>query len=203
MDSQVMTPSIAELTAGYLARSTAAPALGAEVEAYDVATAFRTEPRLAWTETTAVLKQLGETTPTKMPGEFAAAVRTATPATLIPMAFGTYPQMVSDLAALLKTPRVRTAVTLAAIEGNNTSPAVINQEAAIAWLAGDDAKAVKLWNSLPEGAVKAFNLGVAALATGSHSIAVTQLKAASRMLSESSGWKSLAELYGALAASEA
>jgi hypothetical protein len=77
-----------------------------------------------------------------------------------------------------------------------------NEAAVRLWYAGKVSEAIALWNFLPESAVKAFNMGVAHFALGEAALAIPQLKRASELLYEGSGWKALADLYRALAESE-
>jgi hypothetical protein len=198
-----MTPSIAELTASFLNRSTAEPDFGAEVEAYDVATAFRTEPRQAWAETLVVFQDLGQTPPPRMLPEFTAAVRAATPMNYVPMAFGTFPQVVSDLGALINGKALRNSISLPILDVSDSCPAAINQRAAQLFLDGDTDAAKILWQTLPDSGVRAFNLGMAALSHGDTKTAISQLKLSDAKIPDTSGWHALATLYRTLAESKA
>lgn len=94
-------PSLADLMTSFLAaRSDAAAAcepVGSEVEPHEVAAGFRVEPRTAWADATATLPA----TPAALPTEWATLVALPTPAYAVPMAAGSFPQRVKDVAPLL------------------------------------------------------------------------------------------------------
>ncbi len=191
-----MQPSIAELTRRFLQTPTAETVTA--VEPYDVTSAFRVEPGTAWSETQVVLKALGVTTVPKMPADWASHVRSQPAVRFLPMALGHFPQMVSELDRILadeEQPAVGATMNLSI-----TSEAhAINDAAVARWNAGELAEAQALWATLPDSPLKAFNLGVAALALGDHAAAIAQLTAASVGIPDSSGWQALAEIYRSLA----
>ncbi len=77
--------------------------------------------------------------------------------------------------------------------------AFANEEAALAWQAGDAEKALATWNALPESAPVLFNRGMAALFCDRPAEARDALNRAITMLSEDDPWHQLARLYLALA----
>jgi len=191
-----MPPSLAELTQRFL--SQAVETRETVFEPYDVASAFRVEPRTAWSETLLVTKLLGQTVLPNMPAEWADTVSNRAPVRLLPMAVGHYPQMVSDLSLVLDGVDAPTPLDSLPC---GTSSGLINDTAMIQWNLGNYRAARASWNTLPDTALKSFNLGVAALAVNDSSEAARQLKAAVAGLPESSGWTALAELYLSLAQS--
>lgn len=76
-----------------------------------------------------------------------------------------------------------------------------NELAALAWQRGDIATARQYWQSMPDSAVKSFNLGMADLFSDNYASAQSHLKAAVEGLADSSPWHHLGRLYLALAAS--
>jgi hypothetical protein len=195
-------PTLAELTQRFLARPVIADDAGT-VELYDVVSAFRVDPRDAWRETLVVLKLAGvQSSPPAMPSDWPAHVREQKPATFLPMAFGHYPQQVSDLAALLERrpfSSKRSATPPIAVD---SEPLRINEAALKHWYDGQIDEAISHWRRLPDSPVKAFNLGVADLMSGRIESAKEQLAQAIRQLPDESGWKALAELYLGLCMSE-
>lgn len=209
MDSETnMQPTLADLTSRFLSQPYYAESH--EFEPYDVISAFRVEPRDAWFEALTVLKALGVTGPMpKMPAEWSGMVREQSPVQFVPMALGTYPQQVSELSKLLeaKFDSMKTDVPAKALvllqktaDGNDLVSA--NESAVKLWSVGQTDTAIAAWKSMPDSAVKSFNLGMAYLAEGNRSSAIDQLKEAIVSLPKESGWQSLAELYLALAESE-
>lgn len=79
------------------------------------------------------------------------------------------------------------------------SSAFVNEEAALYWAQGEAAKAVALWESLPETAPVLFNRGMAALFMKATSKARDLLKKAVALIPETDGWHHLGRLYLALA----
>ena len=77
--------------------------------------------------------------------------------------------------------------------------AFVNEEAATAWFTGDAKTAIAKWTSLPDSAVRSFNLGMAELFSDRPESARTHLKSAIDQLNESSAWHHLSRLYLALA----
>lgn len=201
-----MQPSIAELTNRFL--DCPSEAIAGEVEPYDVLSAFRVEPRTAWGETLTVLKSLGVSGPMPMmPAEWAGSVQEHSAVQFLPMALGTYPQQVSDLANLLekkenKTANAIPAAALTLLQKTASGAATANEAAAVFWNDGRRTEAIAAWKAMPDSAVKAFNLGMAYLASTNASASIPQLKMAVSMLPEESGWRALASLYLALAESE-
>jgi hypothetical protein len=141
-------PSLADLTARFVATAPVADAGTADVEPYEVVAGFRTEPRAAWAEATAALKLFGIAGPVPAaPTDWASAVRQTTPATALPLCLGHFPQQVSDLAGLLAgrpavTPPTATASGTAAQQyaakaERSPSPAGLLVAAAVARLAGE------------------------------------------------------------------
>ncbi|MEZ6142689.1 MAG: hypothetical protein R3B84_19175 [Zavarzinella sp.] len=102
-------PSIAELMSGFLNRqddaallAAAADAIG-DVEPHEVTAGFRTEPRLAWNEATSIATLAGQTTEAvSPPSQWGDLVARQAPAYALPMAYGNYPQRVSDLSQLVQ-----------------------------------------------------------------------------------------------------
>jgi hypothetical protein len=123
------------------------------------------------------------------------------------MAFGFYPQQVSELTTLIAsenqtTPVVPPSIKSALLKAVDFHPdAVLNERAAEAWSVGDTDTAIASWQLMPDSVVKSFNLGIAALASNQLGEAKSQLIDAISQIPEESGWRSLAELYIALAES--
>jgi hypothetical protein len=70
-----------------------------------------------------------------------------------------------------------------------------NERAAVLWESGQLADALAAWRNLPDGAIKAYNLGMAELFTGHPERAKPHLTSACALLPESSGWNHMARLY--------
>ncbi len=97
---KIAQPSLATLTARFLARSVA-PDAEAGVEPHEVMAGFTADARSTWTEATAAAKFFGvKDFPTALPGEWSAHSRTAS-ADFLPLALGHFPQQVRDVNALL------------------------------------------------------------------------------------------------------
>lgn len=75
-----------------------------------------------------------------------------------------------------------------------------NERAACLWEQGAHDAACLEWEALPEGPVKSFNLGLAALVMGQPAPACEHLARAIEQLPETSGWKYLAAMYAEVAA---
>jgi hypothetical protein len=73
-----------------------------------------------------------------------------------------------------------------------------NERAAILWESGRKSEAISIWQKLPDGAVKTFNLGMAKLFTGRPECAQGHLEKACSDFAETSGWSHIAQLYLAL-----
>jgi hypothetical protein len=74
-----------------------------------------------------------------------------------------------------------------------------NEQAALEWHRGNDARALSLWQSQPPNTPVLFNRGMAALFLGRRKEAGGCLSDAAGRLPEKSGWHHLAKLYFALA----
>jgi len=70
-----------------------------------------------------------------------------------------------------------------------------NERAALAWHRGEPAKALAVWNALPNGPVVQFNRGMAQLFLGDYAAARESLSAAVASLPDNSAWHHLAGLY--------
>jgi hypothetical protein len=77
--------------------------------------------------------------------------------------------------------------------------ALANEEAALAWQAGDATAAVASWRSQADSVPVLFNRGMAALFLGESAEARAQLGRAAAQLPEDGAWHHLARLYLALA----
>jgi hypothetical protein len=195
-----MNPSLAELTSRFLNDASLWESdSAAVVEPYDVPTAFRVDPRTAWAETRAVYALFGVTAPAKIPMAWIEFVRDWKPVTYVPMAIGTFPQMVSDLSALLAGTPNLPGLTLPDIPGELTGDMAVNQAAAEHWLAGRHDEAEAMWIEMPDSPLRSFNIGMSALAKNNHSVAKQELATALLQLPIESGWRALAELYIAVA----
>ncbi len=103
-------PTIAELTAAYLSRTTdaetltaAADALG-DVQPHEVTIGYRAEPRLAWQESLQVLLAFGHRIEAiSAPAEWGSLVARQENLAALPFALANYPQRVRDLGKLLET----------------------------------------------------------------------------------------------------
>jgi hypothetical protein len=73
--------------------------------------------------------------------------------------------------------------------------ALENERAAVLWEVGMRREAIAFWEQLPDGPVKSFNLGMAALFTDATGRAATYLGAACATLPDDCSWKHLANLY--------
>ena len=82
---------------------------------------------------------------------------------------------------------------------DGTDAVAVNERAASAWLAGNHAEAVELWETLPDSPVASFNRGMSLLFTGKAAAAIPHLRAAVETLPDASGWSHLAALYLAIA----
>jgi hypothetical protein len=104
-------PSLATLTARFLAKNEDVGTVEASVEPHEVASAFVAYPKAAWNEAVAAAKLLGVTDSIPVPGDWAAFVQQAGPVDCLPLAIGHFPQQVSDVSRLLEgkrtTPSVR------------------------------------------------------------------------------------------------
>lgn len=197
-----MQPTLDELTRRYLAN----PRIGGpsgDVEPYDVATAFRVDARSAWDASRELYLCLGEEAPAAtMPAEWPAFVGGQAPATLLTMAAGHYPQMVSDLQVLMSEPRSHAPrqVPESVLRHFPASSDAfkLNEAANSDWRSGRREQAVAGWSQLPDSIARSFNLGVAALAMSNLSEARLQLSNAARLLQEDNAWSMLAKLYLAL-----
>jgi hypothetical protein len=194
-----MSPSINDLMLRYIAAAPSDAIIDALVEPYDVTTAFKVDARAAWHESQLVTTLLGGTA-TAMDADWADRVRAQPAARFVPMAVGLYPQMVSDFSMVTGGQVKAESWTVPAVDGEG--PVALNQSAVLAWQCGDTATAVTIWTNLPDSPVRAFNLGMAALAAGQMDAAVTSLRAAAFALPTGSGWAALAALYASLAGAE-
>jgi len=82
---------------------------------------------------------------------------------------------------------------------DGTDAVALNERAASAWLAGQHADAVTLWELLPDSPVASYNRGMSLLFTGKAAAAIPHLRAAVETLPDASGWSHLAALYLAIA----
>lgn len=194
-----MQPSLADLTFRFLDRPITGPD-ASEVEAFSVLSNFPVDPRLAWDETWTVLRCLGSDTPAAaMPADWPMTIRQQPAVRFLPMAYGCYPQMVSDLSLFFESdPDQMTPFSIPTTPNMPTlhdEYARHNQKAANEWIAGNHKDALAIWQSLRESPVKSFNLGMAYLASQQFDAAKSQLKQASLTLPNTSGWCALADFY--------
>jgi hypothetical protein len=107
------TPPIAHLLARFLARQADARNAGIpetpvnEVEPFEATAFLMIEPRTAWNEAAQAIQLLDpqHVSPTLTPpGDWAGMVSSPIALFAVPFAAGNYPQLVRDLATLLKTP---------------------------------------------------------------------------------------------------
>jgi hypothetical protein len=99
--AKIAQPSLADLTARFLARPATDDATAA-VEPHEVIAGFATDARAAWVEATATAKLLGvKDFPAATPGEWANHVRQSATVDFLPMAVGHFPQQVRDVSALI------------------------------------------------------------------------------------------------------
>ena len=75
------------------------------------------------------------------------------------------------------------------------SPAEINEQAARLWINGQREAALATWQTLSDGPVASFNIGMALLMLNRASLAIPHLRAAVATLPAHSGWQQLASLY--------
>lgn len=95
--------------------------------------------------------------------------------------------------------RAEELLSTAAADFAGSWPSVVeNERAALLWDRGRTADAIAAWQRLPDGAVKALNLGMAELFSGRPGSAKSFLTAACGSLPETSGWGHIARLYLAL-----
>jgi len=87
------------------------------------------------------------------------------------------------------------AEALLAGAGPGWETVVQNERASLAWQRGDSAKALGIWDSLPDSAVSRFNRGMARLFLGENRAAAAELTAAVAALPDTSAWHHLASLY--------
>jgi hypothetical protein len=73
--------------------------------------------------------------------------------------------------------------------------ALENERAAVLWENGMRREAIAVWEVLPDGPVKSFNLGMAALFMDATERAATSLGAACATIPDDCAWKHLANLY--------
>jgi tetratricopeptide (TPR) repeat protein len=101
-----LPPSLDELMERFLTRPSAGdPLPQSEVEPQEVITGLRTEPRLAWKESLAVLPLLGAVEASgdgPLPSDWAQLVLSQQSYTSLAFALGNYPQLVRDFASLLR-----------------------------------------------------------------------------------------------------
>lgn len=199
----IMQPSLADLTIRFLDRPIAGPDTS-DVEPFSVLSNFPVDPRLAWDETWTVVRCLGSDAPAAaMPADWPSTIRQQPAVRFLPMAYGCYPQMVSDLSIFFASNTGQTK-SFSIPTTPNMPPlrdeyARNNQLAANQWAAGNHQDALAIWQALGESPVKSFNLGLAYLANGQFAAAKAQLKEASSQLPSSSGWSALADFYRHLA----
>lgn len=105
--TKLIQPSLAALTAKYLAQSEAIGDLEQDVELHEVQSAFATDPKAAWTEAMAAAKLLGATETAPMPADWAAFVRQSAAVDYLPMCIGHFPQQVSDVSILLSETKAK------------------------------------------------------------------------------------------------
>ena len=209
MNAKIKQPSIAQLTERMIQSRVASVDLVVEslVELHDGNSAFRTDPRTAWADATFALTFFGAKAPNEMPAEWAFQTNLAATSPAIPLAIGTFPQGLRDVAPLINQTEYsdmlpkQGAVLSALVRpvGTVNADCTRNEQAAQLWQTGRTQEAVEIWNQLPASPVASFNLGMAKLFLGQPSDAMPHLKQASEQLPETSGWNHLAKLYLALA----
>jgi predicted Zn-dependent protease len=208
MSRKLNQPSLAELTQRMIAKRVVSEQVAESlVELHDGQSAFRTDPKTAWADATFALTYFGGQAPNQMPAEWAFQTNLAAASPAIPLAIGTFPQGLRDVAPLLNQSDYKELLpqqgavlsSLVRPVGNVNPDCSQNEKAAQLWQAGRTQEAVELWNSMPASPVTAFNLGMAKLFLGQAQDAMPHLQAAGEQLPENSGWKHLAKLYLALA----
>jgi hypothetical protein len=117
-------PSLAEMTARYLARQLDARALGlaagtvtGEVVPHEAVPVQTVEPRLAWDEAVSVLKCFPSASPTQLmapPPDWATLVACQEPAFALAFCAGNFPQLVRNLLPLMRTTDLSTLQSTAA-----------------------------------------------------------------------------------------
>lgn len=101
--TKMTPPSLADLTARFLARPAANDA-EAGVEPHEVIAGFATDSRTTWTEAVAAAKLLGlKDVPTNSPTDWVGYSRQAASADFLPLALGHFPQQVREITSLLGT----------------------------------------------------------------------------------------------------
>jgi predicted Zn-dependent protease len=209
MSAKPKQPSIAELTQRMIEKRVASVDQVSEslVELHDGQSAFRTDPRTAWADATFALTYFGGQAPKQMPAEWAFQTNLAAASPAIPMAIGTFPQGLRDVAPLLNQTDYKELLpqqgavlsSLVRPVGQVNSDCSQNERAAELWQSGKTKEALDVWNTMTASPVASFNLGMAKLFLGQPADAMDHLKNASEQLPENSGWKHLAKLYLALA----
>ena len=154
-------PKLADLTARYLAKSMAAPSAddaGTDVEPHEAVGGFRADPRTGWTEAAGFARcfRLVSEKLTTLPDWATYAALPVSPA--VPLAAGTFPQMLRDPQPLLSGGdlaafRPRPAAPVAGLTGlrnwlrkasASQSPAVLLTAAGVAAEIGDADQAAAL-----------------------------------------------------------
>lgn len=99
--TKIAQPSLADLTARFLARPAANEAEFG-VEPHEVIAGFTTDSRTTWTEAVAAAKLLGVKDLTaNSPSDWSAYSRQAASADFLPLALGHFPQQVREISSLL------------------------------------------------------------------------------------------------------
>lgn len=223
-----LPPSLAELTARSLAdRGTFTEDFG-DVEPHETLSGIRVDARAGWADAQVALKLLGvDQAPVAMPADWASFANWNPGRIDIPLCMGQFPQRLRDASALFSDLSVFPAAKphFAGLEAwiasrpecpvagglarefGVTRPTSLrgssakNEGGADLWFRGSRSEARKLWEALPVGPVRSFNLGLADLFLGHRTEAVVHLRDAVRLLPESSAWNHLASLYLAVAQS--
>lgn len=96
-------PTIAELTARFLARPSVNENIETIVEPHETHASFAVDAQSAWSEATAVFRVFGlNVRSTKSPTDWSTFVRLAADADYLPLALGHFPQQVRNISALLE-----------------------------------------------------------------------------------------------------
>ena len=209
---QPVSPSLAELTRRKLVAEPIPVEYGDDAVPHDGASGFLSDARNLWHDALLAADLLGEPCgKLPIPAEWLAAVRLPANSPLIPLALGHTPAMMGDLTRLMEAtsgqalaPKSRKANDIGertAFSGRvRVGGAVeLNERAAILWAAGRLDEAAQLWETLPAGPVRDFNLGLCALAQNRYAHATASLNQAASALPTMSAWKHDASLLAAWA----
>ncbi len=119
-NSELGTPTLAQLFAGYLNRAEMSPAGSAAgvVEAYDTGLSHPVDAALAWRGALSRLADAGDLTGIERPPEWISLVQARESYPAVAMAAGNYPQMLRDLPGLVQAENLAELRTLPAPDQN-------------------------------------------------------------------------------------